>query len=95
MTHAPLILKALVVELEAGEYRWCGCGGSASLPWCDDGEGCEHEGAKACAFRLERDKRVRICQCRTTKSPPYCDASHYKIEVPDADPPSGDESETY
>ena len=65
------------LQLAAGDYRWCACGKSQSLPFCDDQPGCTPK-----AFTVKPRKTPEtlwLCGCAATKTPPYCDGSHNKL----------------
>lgn len=67
----------LEVELKAGTYKWCGCGKTKKVPWCDG----TCKGGKPVKFELKKKAAVSICNCGLTKTPPYCDGkSHEKLE---------------
>jgi CDGSH-type Zn-finger protein len=69
-------LEPIVVEVEEGKaYTWCQCGRSEEQPWCD---GVSHLGSayNGQIFRPQRTGKVRLCTCKRTKRPPYCDESH-------------------
>lgn len=69
--------KAMVMELEAGEYYWCACGKSAKQPFCDGA----HKGTDISPLRfiLDKKKTVPMCMCKYTEKPPYCDGAHSKL----------------
>ena len=62
----------LVVKLDAGKYKWCGCGKTKKVPWCDG----TCKGGKPVRFVLKKKTAVEVCNCGLTKTPPYCDGSH-------------------
>ena len=66
----------LVIKLDAGTYKWCGCGKTKTVPWCD--KTCD--GGKPVRFELKKKATVEICNCGLTKKPPYCDGSHKKLK---------------
>lgn len=69
-------LQPAVMELEAGDYWWCACGLSGHQPMCDG----EHTGTgmRSVKFTLREKTTVRLCNCKQTATPPYCDGSHSK-----------------
>jgi len=69
--------KAMIKELDAGTHYWCACGRSANQPMCDG----SHQGTDIVPveFTIETKKKVSLCLCKHTESPPYCDASHTKL----------------
>ncbi|MDJ0736639.1 MAG: CDGSH iron-sulfur domain-containing protein [Nostocaceae cyanobacterium] len=69
--------KPVVLELEAGDYYWCSCGGSSKQPYCDGSHaGTEFTPTK---FTLEEKQTVALCQCKNTQNGPFCDGSHAKL----------------
>jgi len=64
----------LEVKLPAGKYKWCGCGKTKEVPWCDG----TCKGGKPVKFVLKKKAKVDICNCGLTKTPPFCDGSHAK-----------------
>jgi CDGSH iron-sulfur domain-containing protein 3 len=71
-THYPL-----EVTLKPGRYKWCSCGKTKDVPWCDG----TCKGGKPVKFTIEKKKTVEICNCGLTKKPPFCDGkSHDKLK---------------
>jgi CDGSH-type Zn-finger protein len=66
----------LAVKLAAGKYKWCSCGQTKTVPWCDG----TCKGGKPVRFELKKEAKVEICNCGLTKTPPYCDGSHKKLK---------------
>ncbi len=67
----------LKVELGPGKYKWCACGYTKKVPWCDG----TCKGAKPVRFEIKKKAKVKICNCGLTKTPPYCDGkAHKKLE---------------
>lgn len=62
------------VELDPGSYAWCACGFSQRQPFCDG----SHEGTEdqPVPIKLKKKTKVKLCQCKQTGTPPYCDGSH-------------------
>ena len=70
--------KPVVLELDAGTYWYCTCGGSANQPFCDGA----HKGTD---FRPEKVEladggRIAFCQCKRSGSQPRCDGSHKGVQ---------------
>jgi CDGSH-type Zn-finger protein len=64
------------LQLAPGDYAWCACGESATVPFCDQREGCA-----PVRFSLRSRRNVEtqwLCACRLTKTAPFCDGSHNK-----------------
>jgi len=68
----------LETKLAAGKYKWCGCGRTKDVPWCDG----RCKGGKPVRFELKKKSEARICTCGLTKTPPYCDGSHVACARP-------------
>ena len=67
----------LEIKLKAGKYKWCACGKTKKVPFCDG----TCKGAKAVKFKLAEKRTVELCDCGLTKTPPYCDGkSHKRLE---------------
>ncbi len=66
----------LEVKLDAGRYKWCGCGNTKKVPFCDGN--CK--GGKPVKFEVKKKGTFEICNCGLTKKPPFCDGSHKKLE---------------
>jgi CDGSH-type Zn-finger protein len=64
----------LKVKLKPGHYKWCACGKTRDVPWCDG----TCKGAKPVKFEIEKKEAVEICDCGLTKKPPFCDGSSHK-----------------
>ncbi len=65
----------LEVKLEPGKrYKWCACGKTKSVPWCDG----TCKGGKPVKFEVKKKDTYSICTCGLTKTPPYCDGSSHK-----------------
>ncbi len=65
------------VTLKPGSYKWCGCGKTKDVPWCDG----TCKGGKPVRFRIEKKKPADICNCGLTKKPPFCDGAHKKLKA--------------
>ena len=68
-------VRLMVVELEAGKtYEWCACGLSGGQPFCDHSHfGTTHQ--HGVTFTAEKSGPAKLCMCKNTKTPPYCDGS--------------------
>ena len=67
----------LEVKLDKGSYKWCGCGKTKKVPFCDG----TCKGGKPVKFKLDKKATVKLCNCGLTKTPPYCDGkSHKKLQ---------------
>lgn len=66
--------RPAVLELEPGDYWWCGCGQSRNQPFCDG----SHKGTGIGPTRLSisEPRRVALCQCKMTADVPMCDGAH-------------------
>ncbi len=66
--------EPLRTELEAGTYLYCQCGYSSDQPFCNGSHhGTKH---KPMLVEIEKKRKVSLCTCKMTKTPPYCDDSH-------------------
>ena len=66
--------EPLRTELEAGTYLYCQCGYSSNQPFCNGNhQGTKH---KPLVVEIEKKRKVSLCTCKMTKTPPYCDDSH-------------------
>ena len=63
------------VFLEEGKtYEWCTCGLSGNQPFCDYSHfGTTHQ--HGLLFTAEKTGPAKLCLCKHTKTPPYCDGS--------------------
>ncbi len=69
--------RPIVLELAAGTYWYCTCGGSANQPFCDGAhKGTEFQPEKV---ELAGDDRIAFCQCKRSGNQPRCDGSHGKL----------------
>lgn len=67
----------LEITLDKGKYKWCTCGYTKKVPFCDG----TCKGDKPLRFELKKKAKVKLCNCGLTKTPPYCDGkSHDKLE---------------
>ncbi len=66
-----------VVDLEPGTDRWCARGNSKTQPYCDD----SHAGTewKPVELSVEKKRRLKLCLCKHTRTPPCCDSSHNRL----------------
>lgn len=67
----------LEVKLEPGKYKWCGCGKTKKVPFCDG----TCKGGKKVRFKVDEKKTVTICNCGLTSKPPKCDGSCKKLKT--------------
>ncbi len=67
--------KPKEVFLEEGKtYEWCTCGLSGNQPFCDYSHfGTTHQ--HGLLFTAEKTGLAKLCVCKHTKTPPYCDGS--------------------
>ena len=63
--------------LPKGTYLYCQCGFSDNQPFCNG----YHHGTKVkpLKFEVKSERKVSLCSCKLTKTPPYCDNSHLEI----------------
>ncbi len=69
--------KPAVLEMAAGTYWYCTCGGSTNQPFCNGA----HKGSE---FKPEKvdvteDGKMAFCQCKRSGSQPLCDGSHRNL----------------
>ncbi len=69
------------IELDPGRYHWCACGTCPDAPLSDGA--CAGD-RPAVPFELTEPTRIRLCRCRHTSNPPYCDGSHYQVAEDEA-----------
>jgi CDGSH-type Zn-finger protein len=72
-TH-PLVIE----DMEIGLYRWCRCGKTMTVPFCDG----HHQGSgfTPLKFVINEPRTVELCACGLSQSPPFCDNSHLTLE---------------
>ncbi|MBF0155769.1 MAG: CDGSH iron-sulfur domain-containing protein [Magnetococcales bacterium] len=65
----------MIIELEAGSHRICGCRESLSPPLCDESGGglCRRLGV---VLELGERRTVALCQCALSRKMPLCDGGH-------------------
>jgi CDGSH-type Zn-finger protein len=66
--------KPYTIWLKQGDYFWCSCGRSETLPFCDSSHA--GTGKKPIEFVIGTTEEVTLCGCGRTQTPPYCDGSH-------------------
>jgi CDGSH iron-sulfur domain-containing protein 3 len=67
----------LEVKLKPGKYKWCACGKTKDVPFCDG----TCKGAKPVKFKIDEKRTVALCNCGLTKTPPFCDGhAHDKLK---------------
>ncbi len=71
--------EPLRTTLEAGSYLYCQCGYSSEQPFCNGA----HHGSKfkPLVLDIKKSTKVSLCTCKLSKTPPYCDNSHLKMDV--------------
>jgi len=75
--HATTSSYPLKVELGKGRYKWCACGKTKKVPFCDG----TCKGAKPLKFEIKKKRTVALCNCGLSTTPPYCDGkAHKKLE---------------
>jgi CDGSH-type Zn-finger protein len=66
------------VDLEEGKrYAWCGCGKSASQPFCDGSH--KGTGLMPNVFTAAETTTAYLCGCKHTGNGPFCDGSHANL----------------
>lgn len=71
-----------VLTVEPGKvYSWCTCGLSLKQPLCDNAHR-DIEGGPYRSIKVLFDKptEVSFCQCKQTKTPPFCDDTHLTLK---------------
>jgi len=65
--------KSVALELAAGIYWYCTCGGSANQPFCDG----THRGSEFRPLKVElaEPARISFCQCKRSGHQPRCDGT--------------------
>lgn len=70
--------KTMLVKVIKGErYKWCSCGFSQTLPFCDHSHR-EKSTKKSVKFFAESSGIIELCGCSETLTPPYCDGLQCK-----------------
>jgi CDGSH-type Zn-finger protein len=60
--------------VEGQDYKWCGCGKSATQPFCDTNDCTQYV-----IYHATLTETVSFCNCKQTQDPPLCDGSHGKV----------------
>jgi uncharacterized membrane protein YphA (DoxX/SURF4 family)/CDGSH-type Zn-finger protein len=87
-------LEPMVMTLAPKRYSWCSCGYSKKQPFCDSSHREEENATNRKSFKFEvlEETTLRICMCRLTSHPPYCDETCQAVKragtVPGFVPPS-------
>ncbi len=81
---------AMVNVVPGKIYAWCTCGLSEKQPFCYvTHKRIEHPinendepilPYKSLKVEFEKEEEIWFCQCKQTKTPPYCDGSHNKLK---------------
>lgn len=68
-------LQPAIVKVQPGKtYSWCTCGLSATQPFCDHAHrNIVGEPYKSIKVVFDKETEVLFCECRKTKTPPFCD----------------------
>jgi CDGSH-type Zn-finger protein len=67
------------MDVTAGNYAWCACGGSKNPPYCDGSHKESGTGKTPLVVKIEEDKKVAWCGCGQSGNAPYCDGTHSKL----------------
>jgi CDGSH iron-sulfur domain-containing protein 3 len=72
--------RPAVLELAAGTYWYCACGGSANQPFCDG----SHKGTEFRPLKVDLAEpgRIAFCQCKRSGGQPRCDGTHKTLQTP-------------
>ena len=77
--YGPVTLKGLEKNMD---YFWCTCGlaNDSSAPWCDNT--CKGTDFTPLKWTCTKSQSVySICNCKYTKSPPFCDSEHVYLPL--------------
>ena len=69
--------RPAALELEPGDYWWCGCGQSRNQPFCDGSH--KGSGFEPVEVKVDERKNYALCQCKRTAGNPWCDGTHGKL----------------
>jgi CDGSH-type Zn-finger protein len=69
--HGKAKSHPLEAKLKPGKYKWCACGKTKDVPWCDG----TCKGGKPVKFKIAEKGVYEVCDCGKTKKPPFCDHS--------------------
>ena len=65
------------LTLEPGRFGWCSCGYSERQPFCDDSHRLEENATNRKSYKFEvlETVTVKLCLCKATADPPFCDGT--------------------
>lgn len=69
-----------LVDLPAGDYRWCACGRSRRQPFCDGSH--RGTGIEPVTFSVRPRGAVEtvwLCGCKHSRNKPFCDGTHNRL----------------
>lgn len=66
-----------VLELAAGTYWYCACGGSSQQPFCDG----SHQGTGFSPLKVDLAEagKIAFCLCKRSVNLPRCDGTHRNL----------------
>lgn len=73
--------QPIMLTLKPGEYHWCSCGYSTKQPMCDHAHCLPTYNTTRTGYRFEvlEECEVKLCRCKHTGNPPFCDGTHNKV----------------
>jgi len=73
--------QPILMTLEPGRYAWCSCGYSTKQPLCDHAHCLPTYNTTRTAYYFEvlEQREVKLCRCKHTSTPPFCDGTHNKV----------------